>query len=60
MTTMYNTAYPYTNAEVWNAEVTTSAKEVIDTFENDYFNVVVTKDGETITNVAIEWANKNA
>ena len=60
MTTMYQVQYPYINTEVWNTEVTTSAKSVIDTFENDYFNVVVTKSGETITNVAIEWANKNS
>ena len=60
MTAMYQATYPYTNADVWNEKVTTSAKSVIDAFENDYFNVVVTKDGETITNVAIEWANINA
>ena len=57
---MYQATCPYKNANVWNVEATTSAKEVIDAFENDYFNVVVTKDGDTITNVAIEWANKNA
>ena len=64
MTAMYQATYPYTNADVWNVQVTTSAKSVIDAFDNEYFNVVITtaevEGVETITNVAIQWANKNS
>ena len=59
MTTMYQAEYPYTG--YWGSEATTSAKTVIDAFENEYFNVIITKadvEGvETITNVAITWVN---